>query len=286
MMRFSCSCGCSARRPRAISTASRTISRHLSRSRSRVAAAAETARTSSRWRQELSRTEGQIRKGDMTGHAERRSRSRLRRRSTRAGMFKLNELKHRIERPSSATRAAAVSEPAPPRHHERRVGGADRGREERPMFAVGRAELEPHARDILLEIGRTLNGAENKISISGHTDATPYASGEKGYSNWELSSDRANASRRVLLAAGSKTRHRTGARHGLGRVAAQDRHIDAMNRRISRSCHQPRIGAGAGKTSGPWTWLHRGRAGRAARESAGRGEPACCGQSPAAVNPR
>ena len=48
----------------------------------------------------------------------------------------------------------------------------------RPMFAVGRAELQPYARDLLLEIGRTLNSVENKISLAGHTDATPYASGE------------------------------------------------------------------------------------------------------------
>ena len=72
----------------------------------------------------------------------------------------------------------------------------------RPMFASGRAELQPYAREILLEIGRTLNGVENKLSISGHTDATPYASGDRGYSNWELSAERANASRRVLVQGG------------------------------------------------------------------------------------
>ncbi len=72
----------------------------------------------------------------------------------------------------------------------------------RPMFASGRAELQPYARGILLEIGRTLNGVENRLSISGHTDAAPFASGERGYSNWELSSDRANASRRVLVQGG------------------------------------------------------------------------------------
>jgi chemotaxis protein MotB len=38
--------------------------------------------------------------------------------------------------------------------------------------------------------------------LSGHTDATPYFDGEKGYSNWELSADRANASRRELVAGG------------------------------------------------------------------------------------
>lgn len=72
----------------------------------------------------------------------------------------------------------------------------------RPMFAIGKAELLPYMRDILREIGRVLNEMPNKISLSGHTDAKPYPSGEKGYSNWELSSDRANASRRELVVDG------------------------------------------------------------------------------------
>lgn len=72
----------------------------------------------------------------------------------------------------------------------------------RPMFALARAELQPYTREILNEIGHVLNDMPNRISLSGHTDATPYASGEKGYSNWELSADRANASRRALIAGG------------------------------------------------------------------------------------
>ncbi len=72
----------------------------------------------------------------------------------------------------------------------------------RPMFAMSKADLQPYTREILLEIGRVLNEVPNKISLSGHTDATPYASGEKGYSNWELSADRANASRRALISGG------------------------------------------------------------------------------------
>jgi chemotaxis protein MotB len=72
----------------------------------------------------------------------------------------------------------------------------------RPMFALSKAELQPYTREILLEIARALNDVPNRISLSGHTDATPYASGEKGYSNWELSADRANASRRALIAGG------------------------------------------------------------------------------------
>ncbi len=46
-------------------------------------------------------------------------------------------------------------------------------------------------RDILRAIAPVLNGIPNRISLSGHTDDFPYASGEKGYSNWELSADRA-----------------------------------------------------------------------------------------------
>lgn len=72
----------------------------------------------------------------------------------------------------------------------------------RPMFAIGKAELQPYMRTILREVGKTLNEVPNKVSLSGHTDAKPYPSGERGYSNWELSADRANASRRELIAAG------------------------------------------------------------------------------------
>jgi chemotaxis protein MotB len=72
----------------------------------------------------------------------------------------------------------------------------------RPMFRIGRAELEPYTKDILHEIGKTLNQMPNKISLSGHTDAQPYASDRKGFSNWDLSADRANASRRELIIGG------------------------------------------------------------------------------------
>ena len=75
----------------------------------------------------------------------------------------------------------------------------------RPMFASGRAELQPYTKAILHEIGKTLNDVQNKVSLSGHTDATPFPSGDKGYSNWELSADRANASRRELITGGMDT---------------------------------------------------------------------------------
>jgi len=72
----------------------------------------------------------------------------------------------------------------------------------RPMFDSGSALVKPYMRDILREIGMALNGVENRVSLAGHTDRTPYGNGERGYSNWELSADRANASRRELASAG------------------------------------------------------------------------------------
>lgn len=72
----------------------------------------------------------------------------------------------------------------------------------RPMFALSSAALAPQARDILHELAPTLNELPNKISLSGHTDAKPFADGNKNYSNWELSSDRAHEARRVLVDGG------------------------------------------------------------------------------------
>jgi chemotaxis protein MotB len=71
----------------------------------------------------------------------------------------------------------------------------------RPMFALANANLQPYTKEILHEIGFVLNDVPNRIGLSGHTDSTPYMS-ETGYSNWELSADRANASRRELIVGG------------------------------------------------------------------------------------
>ncbi len=72
----------------------------------------------------------------------------------------------------------------------------------RPMFQSGSADLASYTREILHEIGKTLNEVPNKVSISGHTDAATFGLAGKGYSNWELSADRANASRRELIDGG------------------------------------------------------------------------------------
>ena len=69
----------------------------------------------------------------------------------------------------------------------------------RPMFDVGSARLKPYFEDILLAMADTIKSVPNKISVSGHTDATPFV-GNGGFGNWELSSNRANAARRALVA--------------------------------------------------------------------------------------
>jgi chemotaxis protein MotB len=72
----------------------------------------------------------------------------------------------------------------------------------RPMFDTSSAELKPYSKEILREIGNALNAVPNKVSFSGHTDASQFRGGERGFSNWELSANRANASRREMIAGG------------------------------------------------------------------------------------
>jgi chemotaxis protein MotB len=72
----------------------------------------------------------------------------------------------------------------------------------RPMFDSGSAIVKPYMRDLLRAIGSVLTEVPNRLTLEGHTDSQPYVGGDQGYSNWELSSDRANASRRELIAGG------------------------------------------------------------------------------------
>jgi chemotaxis protein MotB len=71
----------------------------------------------------------------------------------------------------------------------------------RPMFDLGSARLRDYTQAILRELAPYLASVSNRISVTGHTDIRPYP-GQGGYSNWELSADRANAARRALIAAG------------------------------------------------------------------------------------
>ncbi|GAB2864803.1 flagellar motor protein MotB [Pseudoduganella ginsengisoli] len=103
----------------------------------------------------------------------------------------------------------------------------------RPMFALASATLQPYTKDILHEIGVVLNEVPNRIGLSGHTDSTPYFT-DAGYSNWELSADRANASRRALVAGGLQE-NKIMRVVGLGSAVHLDRKdpFNPINRRIS-----------------------------------------------------
>ena len=119
------------------------------------------------------------------------------------------------------------------------------------MFPLGSANMAPHTKKLLQKIALLAARMDNKIAISGHTDATPYADGS-GYSNWELSSDRANASRRVLQSFGIVPKR-------IVRVVGKaerdplikDKPRDPRNRRISITLlrkHKPRSAAVAPAT--------------------------------------
>lgn len=104
----------------------------------------------------------------------------------------------------------------------------------RPMFDLASAELKPYTRDILQQIGRALNEVPNRISLAGHTDAAQFMGGAKGFSNWELSANRANASRREMVAGGMDD-HKVLRVVGLGSSVLFDPNdpLNPVNRRIS-----------------------------------------------------
>ncbi|PKU25544.1 flagellar motor protein MotB [Telmatospirillum siberiense] len=71
------------------------------------------------------------------------------------------------------------------------------------MFPRGSPDMYGHTRALLDMVSRVVKQLPEKISISGHTDSTPFPGGPgSGYTNWELSADRALATRRTLLASG------------------------------------------------------------------------------------
>ena len=104
----------------------------------------------------------------------------------------------------------------------------------RPMFDSGSAVVKPYMRELLRAIGAVLLEVPNRLTLEGHTDAQPFAAGGAGYSNWELSADRANASRRELVA-GGLTEERVLRVQGLASSQPFNRNepADPQNRRIS-----------------------------------------------------
>jgi chemotaxis protein MotB len=104
----------------------------------------------------------------------------------------------------------------------------------RPMFDTSSSELKPYTKVILREIGAVLNSVPSKLSLSGHTDAALFGGSDKGYSNWELSSNRANASRREMIT-GGMDEHKVLRVVGLASTVLFDKNdpLSSINRRIS-----------------------------------------------------
>jgi len=100
------------------------------------------------------------------------------------------------------------------------------------FFDVGSARVKPDTVKLLKLIAQELINLNNKIIIEGHTDALPYVS--PGYSNWELSADRANAARKILEEAGVKKEQIVGIRGYADRILKHpDKPMDFANRRVA-----------------------------------------------------
>lgn len=106
--------------------------------------------------------------------------------------------------------------------------------EQRPMFELGSEQVVSYMRSLLRTLAPLLNELPNALSISGHTDSLPYAGGYRGYSNWELSTGRANASRRELVAGGLDPEKLLRVAGMSDRVPLNDKDPeDPVNRRIT-----------------------------------------------------
>ena len=103
----------------------------------------------------------------------------------------------------------------------------------RPMFDSGSSALKDYTTKILVELAKYLNTVPNRISLSGHTDDKPFAGGN-GYTNWELSADRANAARRALIN-GGLSEHKIARVVGLASsvLFLKTEPLNPINRRIS-----------------------------------------------------
>jgi chemotaxis protein MotB len=150
--------------------------------------------------QDLTRTTGQVKRGDIEAPRHTVNLQALKAEQVRAEISLLEQLKGKVEQKISASprlRQMSSQIKLDMVRDGLRIQIVDENN--KPMFASGSAIVQPEMRDLLREIGLVLSEVPNRLTLEGHTDATPFAGGERGYSNWELSADRANASRRELL---------------------------------------------------------------------------------------
>jgi len=158
---------------------------------------------------DLTSSSGQVKRGDVEAEKKKSPGTRdarteeLRKEFERRERMSLNELKDNIEKlieGNSMLRQFKNQLLMDVTSEGLRIQILDE--KNRPMFDTSSAELKPYSKVILREIGKALNAVPNKVSFAGHTDAAQFSGGERGFSNWELSSNRANASRREMIAGG------------------------------------------------------------------------------------
>ena len=153
--------------------------------------------------QDLTLTTGQVKRGEIQAPRDTINVHKLKAEQARAEVVRLQDLQQKVERMIEGNaRLAGMSSQIllDMTQDGLRIQIVDQDR--RPMFASGSAVVEPTMRELLREIGGLLTEVPNRLTLEGHTDALAYSAGERGYSNWELSADRANASRRELVAGG------------------------------------------------------------------------------------
>jgi len=184
---------------------------------------------------DLTRSSGQVKRGEIEAKRSTINLQALKQEARQAEAARLQALQHKMqEAVANNPRLAALSS-------QIRLDMTPDGlriqivdEQSRAMFDSGSATVKPYMRELLHEIAQVLAEVPNRLTIEGHTDAAPFSAGERGYSNWELSSDRANASRRELLS-GSLPESRVLRVQGLASSSLYDRDapLSPANRRIS-----------------------------------------------------
>jgi len=152
---------------------------------------------------DLTRTSGQVRKGDIEAEKKTFNLQALKATQAQAEQERLHALKQRVQTVIDASpqlRSLKSQVRLDMTRDGLRIQIVDD--QKRPMFDSGSDQVKNYMRDVLRAIGGVLTEVPNRLTLEGHTDATPFPGGVAGYSNWELSSDRANASRRELVAGG------------------------------------------------------------------------------------
>ena len=163
--------------------------------------------------QDLTRTTGQVKRGDIEAKRDTINLHQLKAEQIRAEVARLENLRKKVE---EAVAGNAELKGMASQLLLEMTGDGLRiqiiDQDQRPMFASGSAVVQSHMRDLLRAVGKLLAEVPNRLTLEGHTDALRFGAGasagsgmagsDRGYSNWELSADRANASRRELLAGG------------------------------------------------------------------------------------